>query len=197
MRWITAGAIAKCLSTAARQGPSTKKAILSSERCIFRNLALEEYILSLVARCHEPLEILLGYRSQQSVVIGRNQNAWQECAVGNLLEDGVHLARRHSGGGAVYHDDGNACISFIVPRQRYRPADNMAQLQMFLRELWSDRHSNHSTPAITTTSRHDLFWNEKKVSGSAMRLLTDAACHHCTLLVASHPAAVMTYLKAR
>lgn len=51
--------------------------------------------------------VLYFYVNKNAVIIGRNQNAWKECSIANMDADGVQLVRRHSGGGAVFHDNGN------------------------------------------------------------------------------------------
>ena len=76
------------------------------------NLALETFLLQELT-VDEP--ILLFYINEPSIIIGRNQNTIEEINQEYVDEKGIHVVRRLSGGGAVYHDDGNLNFSFIMP----------------------------------------------------------------------------------
>ena len=74
---------------------------LAVEECIFRQMPATQRVLFL-------------WRNADTVVIGRAQNPWKECNTRRMEEDNVRLARRSSGGGAVFHDLGNTCFTFMA-----------------------------------------------------------------------------------
>lgn len=76
------------------------------------NLALEEYLIRNISPTEE---LLLFYINEPSIIIGRHQNTVAEINVEYVREQGLHVVRRLSGGGAVYHDLGNLNFSFIAP----------------------------------------------------------------------------------
>ena len=137
----------------------------------YRNLALERYLTETVP---EDACILYLWQNQNTVVIGRNQNAWKECRTGLLEQEGGVLARRLSGGGAVFHDLGNLNFTFSVTEENY---DLPRQQQVILTacRLLGLR--------AELSGRNDLLVEGRKFSGNSFYSHNGRAFHNGTLLV--------------
>ena len=136
------------------------------------NLALEEHLLRNV-QVGEPM--LLLYINEPSVIIGRNQNVFEDTDPDYLLSQGVHLIRRLSGGGAVYHDLGNLNYSFIT--QGKGDLHNFARVTepviLALRQL--------DLEAEFKPKSH-IYSAGKKISGNAQYATSGRMFSHGTLL---------------
>ena len=84
------------------------------------NLALEEYIFNLP---DPEKEYFMLWQNKNTIVVGKNQNTAEELNQEYVDAQKIRVARRLSGGGAVYHDDGNLNFTFIV-RQENNPEYN-------------------------------------------------------------------------
>ena len=148
----------------------------------YRNLAAEK-LLTLDVREGEC--ILFLWQNQRTVVIGRNQNAWEECSVRQLEKDGGYLARRLSGGGAVYHDLGNLNFSFAVRKPDYDPEK---QSRVILRA------AEKAGVVAERTGRNDLETGGRKFSGNAYFETRGCCCHHGTIMLDVDTEALAGYL---
>ncbi|WP_340620317.1 lipoate--protein ligase A [Xenorhabdus siamensis] len=149
---------------------------LAVEECIFRQMSPEQRVLFL-------------WRNANTVVIGRAQNPWKECNTRRMEQDGIKLARRSSGGGAVFHDLGNTCFTFMAGKPEY---NKTVSTQIILDGL------KKSGIHAMISGRNDLVLplpdGERKISGSAYRETKDRGFHHGTLLINTDLNRLVDYL---
>ena len=150
------------------------------------NLAVEECIF----RQMDPAQrVLFLWRNANTVVIGRAQNPWKECNTRRMEEDGVTLARRSSGGGAVFHDLGNSCFTFMAGKPGYDKSVSTAIVLDALRRLGIAAFASGRNDLLVATADGD-----RKVSGSAYRETQDRGFHHGTLLLDADLGRLANYL---
>lgn len=138
----------------------------------WRNLAAEKYLADQVG---EGEVILYLWQNEKTVVIGRNQNAVRECRARLLEEEGGFLARRTTGGGAVYQDLGNLCFTFIASPERYDLHRQLQVIQTACRKFGIETSFSGRNDVIT----EDGF----KFSGNAFSKTSDCWIQHGTLMV--------------
>ena len=136
------------------------------------NLAIEEHLLRNLD-VTEP--ILLFYINEPAVIIGRNQNTLEEIDPDYTRTRDIHVVRRLSGGGAVYHDLGNLNFSFVTPGRRdlHNFAKFTEPVITVLRELGVDAELR---------GKSDIFAGDKKISGNAQFSSRGRMFSHGTLL---------------
>ncbi len=150
------------------------------------NLAFEEVVLE--SRRDDPYLIL--WQNDNTIVVGQNQNTEEEINRDFVEEHGIHVVRRMTGGGAVYHDMGNLNYSFI---------DDAGELQ----DISYERFTNAVVSALKdlgldacASGRNDILVNGYKVSGTAQRLCGGRILYHGTLLFDSRPEMIAGALDA-
>jgi lipoate-protein ligase A len=138
---------------------------------VYRNLAIEEYLMDRVRGCGP---ILFLWQSESAVVMGKNQNPWRECRLDLMVRDGVPLARRVSGGGTVYHDVGNLNYCVITGREEYCECDAYHMVFKALEPFGIKAEK---------TGMSNLSVDGFKFSGNAFAFRKGRALHHGTLLL--------------
>ncbi len=147
-----------------------KKIIISSEFDPFFNIAAEN---QLFLEADEDLHLYL-WQNEPSVIIGRNQNIYAECNLPYLKEHEIHVVRRFSGGGAVYHDKGNINFTFITKEK------GANQIQFI--ELIKSTMANLGI-LCEFSGKNDLLYKDQKFSGHAYYTDGENYMYHGTILV--------------
>jgi len=150
----------------------------------YSNLALEAKLLE---RCGPQDMMLYLWQNRRTVVIGRNQSAYRECRVALLEQEGGHLARRLSGGGAVYHDLGNLNFTFVTWKDNLSLEKQLGVILGALKSLGIE---------AGFSGRNDILLNGRKFSGNAFYNTAQACYHHGTLMVDVDLDKVTRYLSA-
>lgn len=134
---------------------------LATEKYLFDNVVIDEIILYL-------------WQNDNTVVIGRNQNAYAECNTGFVKEQNINVARRLSGGGAVFHDLGNLNFTFICAKDNLNIKRNM--------QIIADACSKAGIET-EISGRNDILCDGRKFSGNAFYDLGEKAYHHGTIMI--------------
>ena len=161
---------------------SRLQVIISPQYDPFLNRALEQY---LTERQEEGVVTLYLWKNQQTVVIGYNQNPYSECNVQLLLDEGGHLMRRGTGGGAVYHDLGNINFSFIADKSLYDVKKQLSVIQDALLAYGLEAE---------ISGRNDLTCQGRKFSGNAFGKGKKNDLHHGTILIKTDGTMMQRYL---
>lgn len=152
------------------------------------NLAIEEYAL-------KNLDIeetyLLFYINEPSIIIGKNQNTVEEINTEYVENNGIHVVRRLSGGGAVYHDLGNLNFSFITKDD----GDSFHNFQKFTEPVTEALQKLGVNAELS--GRNDLMAEGRKISGNAQFSTKGRMFSHGTLLFDSEIESVVSALKVK
>ena len=155
-----------------------KKILISQSTSPFYNLAVEKYLTTHVEKDEV---ILFLWKNADTVVVGRNQNVWQECRVTEFFMSGGTIARRLSGGGAVYHDEGNLNFSFVSAEGTWSTQEGLSVIADACRRVGID---------ATVSGRNDVLAAGAKFSGNAFYSLKSyggvtGVCHHGCILIST------------
>lgn len=152
------------------------------------NLAIEEYAL-------KHLDInetyLLFYINEPSIIIGKNQNTIEEINTKYVEDQQIHVVRRLSGGGAVYHDKGNLNFSFIT-KDDGNSFHNFKKFTEPVVEALKKLGVN-----AELSGRNDLMAEGRKISGNAQFSTKGRMFSHGTLLFDSEIENVVSALKVK
>lgn len=151
------------------------------------NLAIEEYLLKTMDVEKDPF--LLFYINEPSIIIGKNQNTAEEINTEYVDSNGIHVVRRLSGGGAVYHDLGNLNYSFITVDD----GNSFRNFRKFTEPVVKALQSLGVNAELS--GRNDLMAEGRKISGNAQFSTRGRMFSHGTLMFDTEIDAVVSALK--
>lgn len=157
--------------------------IISNTTDPYVNVAVENYLMSLPA--DDSVTMYL-WKNRRTVVVGKNQNPFAECNVDLLRSEGGRVMRRTTGGGAVYHDDGNINFSFITTHNHYSLQRQFSVIKEAV---------NRFGLQAETSGRNDLLCDGRKFSGNAFSKTATRSLHHGTILIKSNVSDLNRFLK--
>ncbi len=148
----------------------------SKSRDPYFNLALEEYVFE---KLDQNEEYFMLWQNDNTIVVGKYQNTAQEINQAFVDENHIRVARRLSGGGAVYHDKGNLNFTFIVSEK-----DHGLQFSQFIQPVI--RALAKLGIHAEFTGRNDITIDGKKISGNSQYVKRGRIMHHGCILVDSN-----------
>jgi len=151
------------------------KILVNNHTDPYFNLATEEYLLKNTLE-----DIIFLYRNSPGVIVGKHQNAMGEVNYRFIKENNIPLIRRISGGGTVYHDEGNINFTFI----RNGEEGHLVNFRLFIEPI-AEYLRQCGIPAEIGV-RNDILVDGLKVSGNAEHIYKKRTLHHGTLLFSSN-----------
>lgn len=148
--------------------------IINDSSDAYYNLAAEEYLID-----HFNEDVVMLWRNDNTVVIGKNQNTMEEINKEYVEENSISVVRRLTGGGAVFHDMGNVNYTVIQP---YR--EGLFSNYAYFTEAVRDFLQSLGVRA-ELSGRNDLMIDGKKFSGNAQCVRNGRMMHHGTLMFSS------------
>lgn len=153
------------------------------------NLAIEYYLLN---EKHLDEPIVFFYINDDSIIVGKNQNTYEEVNTDYVEKNNVKVVRRFSGGGAVYHDLGVLNFCFITKDD----GKSFRNFQRFTQPIIDALHDMGAEGA-ELKGRNDLVINDQKFSGNAMYTTHGRMTAHGTLMLDSEIDAVVGALRPK
>lgn len=152
---------------------------------VYQNLAMEEYLLNSI---ESETIILYLWQNADTVVLGQNQNPYLQCNIEYINEQKIKIARRLSGGGTVFHDQGNLNYTIISDEKNFDKKRNFMLLLSALRSLEIQAEQS---------GRNDITAGNSKISGTAFYSNGKVCLQHGCILINTNLEKMFLCLKVK
>lgn len=146
--------------------------IKSDKKDVYFNLAMEEYFFNKFKK----EDIFILWVNSPSVVVGKHQNLVEEVNLKYCYENNINIARRLSGGGTVFHDEGNLNYSYITNST----GDTGVDFKEFIKPIYNLLKNMDIN--VEVSPRNDLRIDGFKICGHAEYMRNKRVLHHGCLL---------------
>lgn len=161
----------------------TWRLIEESDQDVHRNLALEEALAKVNAISNPKINTLRFWRSQRAVVLGRFQCVHKEANISYCQENNISIARRFTGGGTVYHDEGNLNFTICLDQTEPYVTRTLNELYWNFIGFIAAGLQEIGIPVRYDTYRNCLRINGKKITGTAGWIKQGVSFIHGTILI--------------
>jgi lipoyl(octanoyl) transferase len=159
----------------------------------FKNMAIDEYLISYYEKTKTPALRIYGWR-EPAITVGRYQEAG--CLdIKACREDGVDVVRRITGGGAIFHYDevtySLVCSESDLGSGRLSVKQSFERLNSYLINLYGEfglkarysrelpvKRSTNSSFCFSGREEFDILVDGKKIGGNAQRRLRGVIFQH-------------------
>ncbi len=162
--------------------------IESKSKDPYFNLALEDHVFYHLDKRHE---YFILWQNSNTIVVGKYQNTAEEINREFVEEKGIRVARRLTGGGAVYHDEGNLNFTYIVDCKD----GNILDFKHFATPVINALHKLGTDAEFS--GRNDLLIDGKKISGSSQFIAKGRVLNHGCIMLDSNLSNVIGALKPK
>lgn len=150
------------------------------------NLALEQYVFDELPKSNTYFML---WQNNHAIIVGKYQNTIEEINLDFVRENHIHVVRRLSGGGAVYHDLGNINFTFVMDAGKLDDLDMLVFIKPVIKVL------TRFGVIAEQNGRNDITIDGKKFSGNSQYIKDGRIMHHGTLLFDSDLNRITSALK--
>jgi len=154
---------------------------------VYRNLALEEALIT--SQQPNAAPNIRIWSDPPAIVVGRFQDIRLEADISLCMRKSIIIARRFTGGGTVYQDQGNINFTLVT----WEPVIDLEAIQHRNISILKETLLGMGVES-TITSPNSISVQGRKISGASAAVRRNLVLWHATLLVSTDPVTITQVL---